>query len=113
MDKNVSRSGVVHWLSLCVFILPTCVCVCVSLMLNVGMYSMLVLSRSFVSDSRDPMECTRLLCPWGSPGKDTGVGCHFLLQGIFPTQGSSPCVWCLLHWQVDSLPLSHPGSPRL
>ena len=32
---------------------------------------------------------TRLLCPWDFPGKDTGVGCHFLLQGIFPTQGSN------------------------
>ena len=32
----------------------------------------------------------RLLCPWDSPGKDTGVGCHTLLQGIFPTQGSNP-----------------------
>ena len=31
-----------------------------------------------------------LLCPWDSPGKNTGVGCHFLLQGIFPTQGSNP-----------------------
>ena len=30
------------------------------------------------------------LCPWDSPGKNTGVGCHFLLQGIFPTQGSKP-----------------------
>ena len=98
---------------LCLYFAHLCVYVCVSLMSNVGMYSMLVLSRSFVSDSRDPMECTRLLCPWGSPGKDTGVGCHFLLQGIFPTQGSSPCVWCLLHWQVDSLPLSHPGSPSM
>ena len=37
-----------------------------------------------------------------------GVGCHFLLQGIFPTQGLNPH---LLHWQVDSLPLSHQGSP--
>ena len=34
----------------------------------------------------------------------TGKGSHFLLQGIFPTQGSNPC---LLHWQIDSLPLSH------
>ena len=33
---------------------------------------------------------------------------HFLLQGIFPSQGSN---LCLLHWQVDSLPLSHQGSP--
>ena len=31
----------------------------------------------------------RLLCPWASPGKNAGVGCHFLLQGIFPTQGQS------------------------
>ena len=36
-----------------------------------------------------PMEPTRLLHPWDFPGKDTGVGCHFLLQGIFPTQGSN------------------------
>ena len=32
---------------------------------------------------------SRLLCPWDSPGKNTGVGCHFLLQGSFPTQGSN------------------------
>ena len=37
----------------------------------------------------DPMEPTRLLCPWDSPGKNTGGGCHALLQRIFPTQGSS------------------------
>ena len=43
-----------------------------------------------------------------SPGKNTGVGCHFLLQGSFPTQGSNPG---LLPWQVGSLPLSHLGSP--
>ena len=51
---------------------------------------------------------TRLLCSWDFPGKDTGVGCHFLLQGIFPTQGSN---LCLLHWHVDYLPLSHSGNP--
>ena len=56
----------------------------------------------------DPMDYsrTRLLCPWDSPGKNTGVGCHFLLQGIFPTQGSNPSLLCLLHGQVGSLPLS-------
>ena len=37
----------------------------------------------------DPMD-TRLLCPWDFLGKGSGVGCHFLLQGIFPTQGSNP-----------------------
>ena len=53
----------------------------------------------------------RLLCPWDSPDKNTGVGCHFLLQGIFLTQGSNLCLLHLLHWQGDSLPLHHMGSP--
>ena len=48
----------------------------------------------------------RLLCPWDSPGNNTGVSCHFLFQGIFLTQGSNPNLLCLLHQQVDSLPLS-------
>ena len=43
---------------------------------------------------------------WDSSGKNAGVGCHALLQGIFLTQGLKPC---LLHWQVDSLPLMPPG----
>ena len=48
----------------------------------------------------------RLLCPWDFPGKNTGLGCHFLLQGIFSTLGSNPhLLLCLLHWQVDSLSL--------
>ena len=41
------------------------------------------------------------------PGKNTGVGCHFLLQRILPTQGWNPCLLCLLHWQADSLPGRH------
>ena len=39
---------------------------------------------------------TRLLCPWDSPGKKTGMGCHVLLQGIFFTQGSNPGLLCPL-----------------
>ena len=39
------------------------------------------------------------------------MGCHLLLQGTFPTQGSSPHLRCLLHWQVGSLPPCHLGSP--
>ena len=50
-------------------------------------------------------EPVKLLCPTDFPGKNTGVGCHFLPQGIFLTQGENPC---LLHWQEDSLP---PGKP--
>ena len=47
---------------------------------------------------------------WGFPGKSTGVGCHFLLQEIFPTQGSNSRLLYLLHWQVDSLSLCYLGS---
>ena len=54
-----------------------------------------------------PVDCSpsRLLCPWDSPGKNTGVGHHVLLQGVFPTQGSNlhllwflHCRWILYHW---------------
>ena len=44
------------------------------------------------------------LQPWNFPGKKTGVGCHFLLQGIFLTQGLNLHHLCLLHRQADSLP---------
>ena len=65
-----------------------------------------------VSDSLRPhgLQPTRLLCPWDSPGRNTGVSCHFLLQGIFPTQASNPG---LLHWQAGSSSLRHLGSPCL
>ena len=50
----------------------------------------------------DPMDysSTRLLCRWDSPGKKTVVGCFFLLQEIFPTQESYPCLLHLLHGQA-------------
>ena len=54
------------------------------------------------------LQPARLLCSWDFPGKNTGVVCHFLLQGIFLTQGSNPC---LLLCQADSFALSHQGSP--
>ena len=62
----------------------------------------------------DPMDCS----PPGfsvhrdSPGKNTRVGCHTLLQDIFPTQGSNPCPLSLLHWQAGCLPLVPPGKTR-
>ena len=58
-----------------------------------------------------PMDYSLPGCPWNFPGKNTGVGCHFLLQGIFLTQGSNPHLLCLLHWQVDSLLLMPAGKP--
>ena len=72
----------------------------------------------FVAVSLSPVLCDPLdapgpagiLCPRAFPGMNTGVGCHFLLQGIFPAQGSNPS---LPHLQSDSLPLSPLGSsPR-
>ena len=66
--------------------------------------------HSVVSDSLRPhgLQPIMLLCPWDSPGKNTGVGCRLLFQAIFLTQGSNPC---LPLWQADSLLLSHQGSP--
>ena len=93
---------------------PACLCVCIS--------------RSAVSDSLWPhgLWPIRLLCPWNSLGKHTGVDCHSLLQGIFPTQGLNPgllhCRQILHHWETreapdlpESLPIhmkgvSFPGS---
>ena len=58
-------------------VVSVCVCVCVN--------------HSVMSDSLRPheLQATRLLCPWNSPGKNTGVDCHSLLQRIFPAQGSN------------------------
>ena len=61
----------------------------------------------------DPMDCS----PPGSSvhgisqARILGVGCHFLLQGIFLLQGLNPGLLRLLHWQVDFLPLEPPGEP--
>ena len=52
-----------------------------------------------------------LLCPWYSPGKNTGVGCHSLLHGIFPTQGLNQCLLHLLHCRQILYHLSHQESP--
>ena len=55
----------------------------------------------------------QFLCPWNFPGKNTGTSCHFLLQGIFPTQGSNPHLLHLLNWQEDSLRLARPGKSHI
>ena len=64
-----------------------------------------------MSDSFLPhgLYLARLLCQWDFSGKNTEVGCHFLLQGIFPTQGSDPCFLSLLHYRQILLPPSHQG----
>ena len=86
-----------------------CMCVCVCVRARVSVCACLVAQLCLILCN--PMDCS----PPGSsihgdsPGKNTGVGCHALLQGIFPTQVSNPgfphCRWILYH-------LSHQGSPR-
>ena len=63
-------------------------------------------SSSVMSDSLRPhgLGPARLLCPWDFPDKNTGVGCHSLLQGIFLTQGLNPG---LLHCSQTLYRLSH------
>ena len=55
----------------------------------------------------------QLLHPWDFPGKNTGAGCHLLLQGIFLTQVSNLCLFCLLHYKAGSLTTAPPGKPQL
>ena len=76
----------------------TYVCVCAKLLSHVWL---------FVT----PWTIAHWLCPWNFPGKNTRLGCHFLFQGIFLTQGSNLGLLRLLHWQVDFSPLCNLGSP--
>ena len=71
-------------------------------------------SRSAVSDSATPwtVACQAPLS-MGFSRQDTGVGCHFLLQGIFPTQGLNSCLLHPLHQQACSLPLATWEAPVL
>ena len=60
--------------------------------LNTIFVCVCVLNRSVRSDSLGPrgLQPARLLCPWEFPGKNTGVGCHFLLHGVLPDPGIKP-----------------------
>ena len=70
----------------------------------------------------DPMDPARLLCPWGSPGRNTGVSCHAVQEDalqlpgedcIFLTWALNLSLLCLLYWQAGSLALAPPGKPLL
>ena len=73
-------------------------------------FKQLLLSHSVVSDSVRPhrRQPTRLLCPWDSPGKNTGVGCHFLLQCMTVKSESEVAQLCLT--LSDPMDCSLPGS---
>ena len=55
----------------------------------------------------------QVLNPWDSPGKNTGVGCHALLQEIFPTWELNSHLLGILHWQACSLPLVPPSTVKI
>jgi len=91
---------IVYWIVFCVWFL------------------FLLFTHPVMSDSLWPhgQKPPRLLCAWAFPGKNPGVGCQFFLQGIFPTQRLNPVSYLCLPpvspaLQVDSLLLSHRGSP--
>ena len=86
--------GVMNDVCMCVCV---CVCVCVCSVMSYSAIPWTIACQAPLS-----MEF---------PGKNTEVGCHFLLQRIFVTQGSNPCLLHLLRWQANSLPLYHLGSP--
>ena len=74
---------------------------------------------SVVPDSLWPTDCSlsgplclsvKLLCPWDFSSRNTGVGCHFLFQGIFTTQVLTLYLLCLLNCRQILSPWSHPGS---
>ena len=88
-----------YLLCLCV-----CVCVCVCVCLRACACSV-----GFNSLQPHGMQPPRLLCSWDSPGKDTRVGCHFLLMGIFPTQGWNLSLLCLLRCRWIFLPTEPSG----
>ena len=74
-----------------------------------------MLSSSVLSDSLQPhgLKPSRLLCPQNYPGKNTGVDCHFLLQGVFPAPGRGPCVSVSCLGGQILLPLHHLESQGL
>ena len=82
-----------------------CVCVCVCVC---------VLSHCSCIWLCNPMDCSLpgSSAHEDSPAKNTGVGCHFLLQGIFPTQRLILHLLHPLHWQMVSLPVAPPGKPH-
>ena len=104
-NRRQLQNEVLHWGKGLVFSMDE-----VELALTMGEKKSESVSRSVMTDSLGlyGLQPIRLLCLWNSPGRNSKVGCHFLLQGIFPTQGSNlcllHCVWILYH-------LSHERSP--
>ena len=91
MYKCVTNSGEFHKTKNPYIYVCVCVCVCI-----IHTFSLCMCG----------LQLTRLLCPWNSPGNNTGVGSHPFLQGIFPTQGLN---LDLPHCRQICYHLSHQG----
>ena len=105
--------------SLCYTVNPCClsisyIVVCLHKSYTLNLSLRMSLSPLF---AKPLQSCPTLFCPTDTrppvsrvhgdpPVKKPGVGCRALLQGIFPTQGSNPCLLCLQHWQAGPLPLA-------
>ena len=100
IPSSKMNEGKVRW----IWAYPLSVCLSVYLSTYFPVISVCayVLSHSVVSDSVTPWTAAHQNS--SCPGKNTGVGCHFLLQRIFPTQGSNSGLQSVLNWQVDFLP---------
>ena len=91
--------------------LPTQLWLNLSLFRTVSGASVIIMHSCSVTNLCQLLWPQELLWPWDFPRKNTGVGCHFFLQGIFLTQASDSN---LLHWQAGSLALTEPpGKPLL
>ena len=82
--------------------ITVCVCVCV--------FMLLFCCKVMFNSLWHQVQSVRLFCPWDFPCKNTEIGCHFLLQGIF---FNTEIEITSSAWQTDSLPLSHQGSHSL
>ena len=83
------------FLNMHIFLNGNAASVCVPVRAHTWTHAFSVMSNSLWHHELQPL---RLFCAWDFPGKNAGVDCHFLLQGIFPTQGWNPCLLPHLYW---------------
>ena len=100
----IYTSIIFRWITCFFFICKYCFMTYLVLLVITIVVGCSVVSNSFANPRT---VAHRLLCPWDFSGKNTGVACHFLFQGIFPTQRLNPYILGLLHWQANSLPPCH------
>ena len=107
--QQLEKNGKTDWFQIGKGVRQGCILSPCLYNLNVeSMHAKSLQSRPTVCKTIDSQP-TRLLCPWDSPGKNTGVDCYALFQGIFPIQGLNPRLLRLLHCQAGSLSLAPHG----